>query len=66
MGTLEAEVNESALRTSFGGAIEQVQVVRDAGCNLGQGFYFSRAVPHYLAAMLLAQEREELYRKAIG
>ena len=46
--------------------IEQVQVVRDAGCNLGQGFYFSRAVPDYLAAMLLAQEREELYRKAIG
>ena len=38
--------------------IEQVQAVRDAGCNLGQGFYFSRAVPDYLAAMLLAQERE--------
>lgn len=38
--------------------IEQVQAVRDAGCTLGQGFYFSRAVPDYLAAMLLAQERE--------
>ncbi|MHA7818687.1 MAG: putative bifunctional diguanylate cyclase/phosphodiesterase [Erythrobacter sp.] len=46
--------------------IEQVQVVRDAGCNLGQGFYFSRAVPDYLAAMLLAQEREEGLRKAIN
>ncbi len=39
--------------------IEQVQAVRDAGCNLGQGYYFSRAVPDYLAAMLIAQEREE-------
>ncbi len=38
--------------------IEQVQAVRDAGCTLGQGYYFSRAVPDYLAAMLLAQERE--------
>ncbi len=36
--------------------IEQVQAVRDAGCTLGQGYYFSRAVPDYLAAMLLAQE----------
>ena len=46
--------------------IEQVQVVRDAGCNLGQGFYFSRAVPDYLAAMLLAQERDQGARKAVG
>jgi len=38
--------------------IEQVQVVRNAGCTLGQGYYFSRAVPDYLAAMLLSQERE--------
>ncbi|MHA6333232.1 putative bifunctional diguanylate cyclase/phosphodiesterase [Qipengyuania sp. CAU 1752] len=38
--------------------IEQVRAVREAGCTLGQGFYFSRAVPDYLAAMLLAQERE--------
>ena len=29
------------------------------GCTLGQGYYFSRAVPDYLAAMLLAQERDE-------
>ena len=39
--------------------IEQVEVVRQAGCNLGQGYYFSRAVPDYLAAMLLSQEREQ-------
>jgi diguanylate cyclase (GGDEF)-like protein len=38
--------------------IEQVQSVRQAGCTLGQGYYFSRAVPDYIAAMLLAQERE--------
>ncbi|WP_049762541.1 putative bifunctional diguanylate cyclase/phosphodiesterase [Erythrobacter litoralis] len=38
--------------------IEQVKAVREAGCTLGQGYYFSRAVPDYLAAMLLAQERE--------
>lgn len=46
--------------------VEQVQVVRDAGCNLGQGYYFSRAVPDYLAAMLLAQERDEGLKKAIN
>ncbi|MBO6707540.1 MAG: EAL domain-containing protein, partial [Roseitalea sp.] len=39
--------------------IEQVKAVRDAGCTLGQGYYFSRAVPDYLAAMLLAQERDD-------
>jgi EAL domain-containing protein (putative c-di-GMP-specific phosphodiesterase class I) len=39
--------------------------VRDAGCTLGQGYYFSRAVPDYQAAMLLAQERggEQAQRK---
>ncbi len=46
--------------------IEQVQSVKDAGCNLGQGYYFSRAVPDYLAAMLLAQEREQQGRQAAG
>jgi len=40
-------------------AIRQVEAAREAGCNLGQGFYFSRAVPDYLAAMLLAQGRGE-------
>ena len=39
--------------------IEQVRTVRDAGCTLGQGYYFSRAVPDYLAAFLLAEEREQ-------
>lgn len=46
--------------------IGQVHAVRDAGCNLGQGYYFSRAVPDYLAAMLLAQEREEDAPKVMG
>ncbi len=39
--------------------IEQVDAVRAAGCNLGQGYHFSRAVPDYLAAMMLAKEREK-------
>ncbi len=37
---------------------EQVEAVRLAGCTLGQGFYFSRAVPDYTASLLLAQEHE--------
>ena len=28
-------------------------------CNLGQGYHFSRAVPDYLAAMMLAKERDK-------
>ena len=51
--TLEMDIVAEGLET-----IEQVQAVRAAGCNLGQGYYFSRAVPDYLAAMLLTQERE--------
>ena len=51
--TLEMDIVAEGLET-----IEQVQAVRDAGCTLGQGYYFSRAVPDYLAAMLLAQERD--------
>ncbi|WP_128892935.1 bifunctional diguanylate cyclase/phosphodiesterase [Erythrobacter sp. HKB08] len=39
--------------------VEQVEIVRDAGCTLGQGYHFSRAVPDYLATMLLAKERGE-------
>ncbi len=50
--TLDMDIVAEGLET-----IEQVQAVRDAGCTLGQGYYFSRAVPDYLAAMLLAQER---------
>ena len=51
--TLEMEIVAEGLET-----IEQVQAVRNAGCTLGQGYYFSRAVPDYLAAMLLSQERQ--------
>jgi diguanylate cyclase (GGDEF)-like protein len=36
--------------------LEQVSAVREAGCTLGQGWYFSRAVPDYLASILLDQE----------
>ena len=39
-------------------SIEQVTAVREAGCTLGQGYYFSRAVPDYLAAMLLTKEHD--------
>ena len=47
--------------------IDQVNVVREAGCTLGQGYHFSRAVPDYLATMLLAQEREgSERRRAVG
>ncbi|MXP25903.1 EAL domain-containing protein [Altererythrobacter indicus] len=51
--TLEMDIVAEGLET-----IEQVHTVRNAGCTLGQGYYFSRAVPDYLAAMLLAQELE--------
>jgi diguanylate cyclase (GGDEF)-like protein len=51
--TLEMEIVAEGLET-----IEQVEAVRNAGCTLGQGYYFRRAVPDVLAAMLLAQERE--------
>jgi diguanylate cyclase (GGDEF)-like protein len=51
---LEMEIVAEGLET-----IEQVRAVREAGCTLGQGYYFSRAVPDYLAATLLAQEREK-------
>ena len=59
--TLGMEIVAEGLET-----IEQVDAVRRAGCTLGQGYYFSRAVPDYLAAMLLAQERQKLHppRKA--
>ena len=43
--------------------IEQVNAVRAAGCTLGQGYYFSRAVPDYLAAMLLAKEHDKPERR---
>jgi EAL domain-containing protein (putative c-di-GMP-specific phosphodiesterase class I) len=37
--------------------IEQVRAVSNAGCTLGQGYFFSRPVPDYLAVMLLEEER---------
>jgi EAL domain-containing protein (putative c-di-GMP-specific phosphodiesterase class I) len=52
--TLDMDIVAEGLET-----IEQVEAVRRAGCTLGQGYYFSRAVPDYLAAMLLAQERQD-------
>lgn len=51
--TLEMGIVAEGLET-----LEQVEAVRKAGCTLGQGYYFSRPVPDYLAAMLLTQERE--------
>ncbi|OBX20872.1 hypothetical protein A9995_02050 [Erythrobacter sp. QSSC1-22B] len=59
--TLDMTIVAEGLET-----IEQVQAVRDAGCKLGQGFYFSRAVPDYLAAMLLAQERDTDMKSLTG
>lgn len=58
---LEMDIVAEGLET-----IEQVRTVREAGCTLGQGFYFSRAVPDYLAAMLLAQEDGETQKRAVG
>ena len=52
--TLGMEIVAEGLET-----IEQVRAVSEAGCTLGQGYYFSRPVPDYLAAMLLAKEREK-------
>ena len=46
--------------------IEQVQVVRAAGCTLGQGYFFSRAVPDYQALVLLTEEEEQLRRSDAG
>ena len=46
--------------------IEQVRAVRDAGCTLGQGYYFSRAVPDYMATLLLAQERDRDMRDRLA
>ncbi|WP_235901082.1 putative bifunctional diguanylate cyclase/phosphodiesterase [Pontixanthobacter aquaemixtae] len=59
---LEMDIVAEGLET-----IEQVRTVREAGCTLGQGYYFSRAVPDYLAAMLLAQEAgAEEPKRALG
>jgi diguanylate cyclase (GGDEF)-like protein len=59
--TLDMDIVAEGLET-----IEQVQAVRNAGCTLGQGYYFSRAVPDYLAAMLLSQERDRALEKRLA
>ncbi|MDE1468021.1 putative bifunctional diguanylate cyclase/phosphodiesterase [Aurantiacibacter sp. D1-12] len=52
--TLDMEIVAEGLET-----IDQVHAVHSAGCTLGQGYYFSRAVPDFTAAMMLAKEAEE-------
>jgi EAL domain-containing protein (putative c-di-GMP-specific phosphodiesterase class I) len=59
--TLDMDIVAEGLET-----IEQVTAVRAAGCTLGQGYYFSRAVPDYLAAMLLSQEHERETRTRLA
>jgi len=59
--TLEMDIVAEGLEQ-----VEQVTAVRNAGCNLGQGFYFSRAVPDYMAAMLIAKERDKGPIRAAG
>jgi diguanylate cyclase (GGDEF)-like protein len=53
--TLGMEIVAEGLET-----IEQVRNARSAGCTLGQGWHFSRAVPDFTAALLLAEEAERL------
>jgi predicted signal transduction protein with EAL and GGDEF domain len=50
--TLGMEIVAEGLETP-----EQVEAVRRAGCTLGQGYHFSRAVPEHLALRLLDEER---------
>ncbi|MEO5707527.1 MAG: bifunctional diguanylate cyclase/phosphodiesterase [Alteraurantiacibacter sp.] len=50
--TLGMEIVAEGLETA-----EQVDTVRRAGCTLGQGYHFSRAVPEHLALRLLDDER---------
>ncbi len=53
--TLGMEIVAEGLETA-----EQVDAVRRAGCTLGQGYHFSRAVPEHLALRLLEDERGAL------
>ena len=58
-------VSEMAVRLDMEIVAEGIETVDQAramvamGCTLGQGYHFSRAVPDYLAALLLAQERAQ-------
>lgn len=52
--TLNMEVVAEGLET-----LEQVNTVRQAGCTLGQGYYFSRPVPESMVTKLLAGEQLE-------
>ena len=49
--TLGMEIVAEGLET-----IEQVEAVRDAGCTLGQGYHFSRAIPEHTALLMLEEE----------
>jgi diguanylate cyclase (GGDEF)-like protein len=49
--TLDMEIVAEGLETA-----EQVETVRSAGCTLGQGYHFSRAVPEHMAMHLLLDE----------
>ncbi len=53
--TLGMQVVAEGLET-----IEQVRSASAAGCTLGQGWHFSRAVPDHAAALLLAEEAKRL------
>ncbi|QYJ06419.1 putative bifunctional diguanylate cyclase/phosphodiesterase [Qipengyuania flava] len=63
--TLGMEIVAEGLET-----VEQVKAVRSAGCTLGQGYHFSRAIPDYKAALLLAEETDsakgELRKRRVG
>jgi len=52
-GALGMDIVAEGLET-----LEQVQAVRAAGCRLGQGWYFGKAVPDYLATMLIEQDQQ--------
>lgn len=49
---LDMEIVAEGIETA-----EQARAMIETGCTLGQGYYFSRAVPDYLAGVLLMQEQ---------
>jgi diguanylate cyclase (GGDEF)-like protein len=51
--TLGMEIVAEGIET-----LDQVRAVSAAGCTLGQGYFFSRPVPDYLASLLLDEERQ--------